>query len=537
MGDIFSNSFKRELGKNTAKTVSNLVFGDNWSTPYRRINSEREQRLKEKQEAAIAAQEAREQRLRKKNNAVIASIEAREERERQNHLNRLDEAVLGNIDKLVAVPIPNDVNGLNNYLGMLSVQMKSIKFEKDIQEADIRNKYLLALIERYRQAVDELAYLNPTDRHLLNYVNLLIDREFEIKKFSKSKPVLVVIFSILLLPSLLLMQIGMEYPTDADFVIGSLATFINISVIYFCGIRPKVMLKKARKKELKKYEQLMSCNTEKQKPENFTQQTQHPEEIHVDNSQSSDDIFFDLNSDNRIGVALARIWSKYRGLVPDEILARRPIFAADGVKDCILFVGINPSFSENDDNNFIENDDKKLQKVCKNLGFTQSDWTETVLKFDLKDKVNVPDIDSDLSYISLRDCDGFKEYDLCLFKGFDHEKEKAYSYDLLRQSQFDLHYKKNYVDLSLKISIANKEKEHVAHCGVWFDSNSDFAVIEPVCVIPKYRNKKLGTAVVLEGLKRAQLRGAKFAIVGSDMEFYKKIGFNILKKGAYWVKK
>lgn len=359
MGDIFSNSFKRELGKNTAKTVSNLVFGDNWSTPYRRINSEREQRLKEKQEAAIAAQEAREQRLREKNNAVIASIEAREERERQNHLNRLDEAVLGNIDKLVAVPIPNDVNGLNNYLGMLSVQMKSIKFEKDIQEADIRNKYLLALIERYRQAVDELAYLNPTDRHLLNYVNLLIDREFEIKKFSKSKPVLVVIFSILLLPSLLLMQIGMEYPTDADFVIGSLATFINISVIYFCGIRPKVMLKKARKKELKKYEQLMSCNTEKQKPENFTQQTQHPEEIHVDNSQSSDDIFFDLNSDNRIGVALARIWSKYRGLVPDEILARRPIFAADGVKDCILFVGINPSFSENDDNNFIENDDKK----------------------------------------------------------------------------------------------------------------------------------------------------------------------------------
>lgn len=352
MGDIFSNSFKRELGKNTAKTVSNLVFGDNWSTPYRRINSDREQRLRE-------MQEAREQRLREKNDAVIASIEAREERERQNHLNKLDEAVLGNIDKLVAVPIPNDVNGLNNYLGMLSVQMKSIKFEKDIPDADIRNKYLLALIERYRQAVDELAYLNPTDRHLPNYVNLLIDRELEIKKFSKSKPVLVVIFSILLLPSLLMMYEGIARLRGEEFVIGSLATFINISVIYFCGIRPKVMLKKARKKELKKYEQLMSCNTEKQKPENFTQQTQHPEEIHVDNSQSSDDIFFDLNSDNRIGVALARIWSKYRGLVPDEILDRRPIFAADGVKDCILFVGVNPSFSENDDNNFIENDDKK----------------------------------------------------------------------------------------------------------------------------------------------------------------------------------
>lgn len=36
MGDIFGNSFKRELGKNTAKTVSNWIFGDSWSTPYRR---------------------------------------------------------------------------------------------------------------------------------------------------------------------------------------------------------------------------------------------------------------------------------------------------------------------------------------------------------------------------------------------------------------------------------------------------------------------------------------------------------------------
>ena len=39
MGDIIGNSFKRELGKNTAKVVSNFVFGDNWSTPYRRVGS------------------------------------------------------------------------------------------------------------------------------------------------------------------------------------------------------------------------------------------------------------------------------------------------------------------------------------------------------------------------------------------------------------------------------------------------------------------------------------------------------------------
>jgi len=39
---VFENAFKRELGKNTAKTASNLLFGDKWSTPYRRKDAARE---------------------------------------------------------------------------------------------------------------------------------------------------------------------------------------------------------------------------------------------------------------------------------------------------------------------------------------------------------------------------------------------------------------------------------------------------------------------------------------------------------------
>ena len=36
---IIENSFKRELGKNTGKWVSNVVFGDGHSTPYRRVGN------------------------------------------------------------------------------------------------------------------------------------------------------------------------------------------------------------------------------------------------------------------------------------------------------------------------------------------------------------------------------------------------------------------------------------------------------------------------------------------------------------------
>ena len=42
---IIENSFKRELGKNTAKVVSNLLFGDRHSTPSRRVESTRVQEV------------------------------------------------------------------------------------------------------------------------------------------------------------------------------------------------------------------------------------------------------------------------------------------------------------------------------------------------------------------------------------------------------------------------------------------------------------------------------------------------------------
>ena len=55
---------------------------------------------------------------------------------------------------------------------------------------------------------------------------------------------------------------------------------------------------------------------------------------------------------------MRRIWLKYRHTVPSEYIERRPIFAADGVEDCILFVGVNPSYSPEDDQRFIESNNK-----------------------------------------------------------------------------------------------------------------------------------------------------------------------------------
>lgn len=40
----FGRAFRREFGKNTGKFISNVVFGDKHSTPYRRVESARQER-------------------------------------------------------------------------------------------------------------------------------------------------------------------------------------------------------------------------------------------------------------------------------------------------------------------------------------------------------------------------------------------------------------------------------------------------------------------------------------------------------------
>ena len=117
------------------------------------------------------------------------------------------------------------------------------------------------------------------------------------------------------------------------------------------------------KRELQKW-----MLTEKDKYKVEQTDTMHRAEPHTPTADYEDNVgyvesedasvFFDLDANNRICSALRRIWLKYRHKVPSEYIERRPIFAADGVEDCILFVGVNPSYSPEDDQRFIESNNK-----------------------------------------------------------------------------------------------------------------------------------------------------------------------------------
>ncbi len=78
----FENSLKRELGKNTGKFISNIIFGDRHSTPYRRVRNSNRSRISSSERKRI------ENEFRRQEAIAHADIE------RKNQLYVLDASIL-----------------------------------------------------------------------------------------------------------------------------------------------------------------------------------------------------------------------------------------------------------------------------------------------------------------------------------------------------------------------------------------------------------------------------------------------------------
>ena len=366
MASSFGKSFGRELGKNTAKVVSNALFGDSWSTPYRRVNRDVQRRHEERMRIKQEAAEREERRLR------IAERQQADEayRARRAELNILNSAVLENVDKLMAIPIPKTVSGLNELLGQLSIQMKSItEHNDDKEEGRIHNQYNKALRQKFSQCLFELRCINPNDPHIPSYGEVLLEQEIKRKENEfDSKSGSYLAFSLLatfgiFITSFIILMIRIEYNDtwykDTVLIIALICSVVLIAVLWYTYSRYKL-------KNKRKFQEWVESERSKYRVEQTD--TMHRAEPHMPTADYEDNVgciesedasvFFDLDANNRICSALRRIWLKYRHKVPSEYIERRPIFAADGVEDCILFVGVNPSYSPEDDQRFIESNNK-----------------------------------------------------------------------------------------------------------------------------------------------------------------------------------
>ncbi len=138
--------------------------------------------------------------------------------------------------------------------------------------------------------------------------------------------------------------------------------------------------------------------------------------------------------------------------------------------------------------------------------------------------------------VSFRDKYDLYQYGQVLWRGFNHEANGEGVFTLPEDDLplYDGTLRRPNVNLDIKIAVVAPNGDFVSHCGMWYDINSQSALVEPVATDPAYRKMGLGKAAVLEAIRRCGELGAKRAFVGSSQLFYYHIGFRPYSTSTWW---
>ena len=184
----------------------------------------------------------------------------------------------------------------------------------------------------------------------------------------------------------------------------------------------------------------------------------------------------------------------------------------------------------------VNDNDIRTAELLTKYGFTIHEQTENILELEI-DKFDF--VTSTDKRLSLKNLD--TEKDLCkhhemLWKGFDHQGGLPLDEETLDKQRIML--SAPHINAKTHIAAVNESSEFVSYCGLWYDADTDYAYVEPVCTAPDYRGKGIAKLVISEALKNAHALGAKKAYVISDIEFYKRLGFKQHSHYTfYWYKK
>lgn len=179
----------------------------------------------------------------------------------------------------------------------------------------------------------------------------------------------------------------------------------------------------------------------------------------------------------------------------------------------------------------IADNDNLLQKEALKHGFIASQECEKNSVLDISDELTY-DLPNGFEIHSL--ADGYDLYKLsrCTYRGFGNgdepPKELPEGYKCYKGPNFDN---------SHHIYVQAPNGDYAAYCGTWYDKNTDYAYVEPVCTDPLYRKMGCAKAAVFEAVKRCGRLGAKTACVISSQQFYYNIGFYPVDTYTLWYEK
>ena len=173
---IFFRSLGRELGKNTGKRISNALFGDKWSTPYRvgRTKDEKESRGRRLSRKERRALEEDDERVEIHHHYVEPIPEPPEMREydlrREKREERLRNEYQGRVSSIIHAAIPKDEEQLVSFLRTLSVELSAnTDTMTDLRERAMKKQLFGAACTKFSQAYAELESRYPYNPFLWDF--------------------------------------------------------------------------------------------------------------------------------------------------------------------------------------------------------------------------------------------------------------------------------------------------------------------------------------------------------------------------------
>ena len=179
---------------------------------------------------------------------------------------------------------------------------------------------------------------------------------------------------------------------------------------------------------------------------------------------------------------------------------------------------------------FVDDTDRELQDVFADWGYVVSGLGEDHARMRLDVDVPTAALPDGFRLQSLADDNDLAKVNRVLWRGFNHEGPPP---DELVSMRARAQQTPNY-RWDLNVVVVAPDGSYVSYAGIWFVPENRVAYVEPVATDPSYRLMGLGTAAVVEAIRRTKSLGASVAWVGSDQRFYLDMGFEIVGRSSLW---
>ncbi len=171
-------------------------------------------------------------------------------------------------------------------------------------------------------------------------------------------------------------------------------------------------------------------------------------------------------------------------------------------------------------------------RALKAAGFSPAEQTETVLVRETRRVPSAP-LPEGLHIEEMDQTADAKRLGWLLWQGFDHGDDRG---EFERESGAPARPRRHF-NRHLSLAAVDAAGEGAACCCLWFLPGTDYAYVEPVCTVPVWRSKGAAKAILFEALSRARALGAERAYVISDLDFYRKLGFETDSRFTFYWKK